>query len=160
MERNSLPVSLQTLYRWKKDKNTLRFDLIFQRKYGYWTSITKSMLIWSVLTNSYIPPVVLVKQEEDIADEKGKPMSVYSTLDGVHRLSTLFSFLGDEFVLHGSVPAIDIDEGHFEIAGKCFSELEQELQNLINSFKLSISLSNLIISRLISSKKLSTSWQS
>lgn len=138
MERNSLPASLQTLYKWYSEKNTLKFDLVFQRRVGYWNSITKSMLIWSVLTNSYIPPVLFVKDDKDIIDEKGKSSSVYHVLDGAHRLSTLFSFMNDEFSLHGAVPAIDIDEGIFELAGKKFSDLEQELQNLLNSFKLSL----------------------
>ncbi len=138
MERNSLPVSLQTLNKWYSEKGTLKFDLIFQRKVGYWSAITKSMLIWSVLTNSYIPPVLLVKADDDIVDDKGKAASVYSVLDGAHRLTTLFSYMNDEFPLHGAIPQIDIDEGSFDIAGKKFSELEQELQNLLNSFKLSI----------------------
>lgn len=139
MERNSLPVGLSQLYKWHKDKGTLNFDLSFQRNIGYWSSIVKSMLIWSILSNSYIPPIILVKADEDKEDDKGKSMSVYSVLDGSHRLGqSLFPYMNDEFALHSSTPTVNIDGDEFKIANLTFSQLPQELQNLINSYKFNI----------------------
>lgn len=138
MNRSSLPVGLSTLKKWKDEKDTLHFDLAYQRHRGMWGLPQKSMLVWSILADSYIPPIVLVKADEDKVDEKGKSMSVYSVLDGLQRLSNLFDFLDDKFQLHGSTPDVDIDGDSYIIRGSLFSELPQEIQNLINSYKFSI----------------------
>ena len=90
MNRSSLPVGLSTLKKWKDEKDTLHFDIAYQRHQGMWGLPQKSMLVWSILADSYIPPIVLTKSEEDKVDEKGKSMSVYSVLDGLQRLSNLF----------------------------------------------------------------------
>ena len=138
MNRSSLPVGLSTLKKWKDEKDTLHFDIAYQRHQGMWGLPQKSMLVWSILADSYIPPIVLTKSEEDKVDEKGKSMSVYSVLDGLQRLSNLFDFLDDKFQLHGSTPDVDIDGDTYTIRGSFFSELPQELKNLINSYKFSI----------------------
>lgn len=138
MNRSSLPSGLATLKKWKEEKGTLRYDLKFQRKAGQWATVQKSMLVWSILADSYIPPLVFVKSDEDMVDEKGKSMSVYSVLDGLQRTSNLFSFMNDEYRLHSSTPSVDIDGDEVELEGKLFSELPQEVQNLIHSFKFTI----------------------
>lgn len=138
MEKNSLNTGLAQLKKWHEERNTLRFSLVYQRKAGQWSPVVRSLLIWSVLTGSYVPPLVFLKEEEDLIDEKGKPMSVYSVLDGLQRLSNCFSFMNDEWRIHGSCPDVDIDGETYELSGKLFSELPQELQNLINSYKFSI----------------------
>ena len=56
MNRSSLPSSLGTLKKWHEEKNTLRFDLSYQRHAGMWNSIQKSMLVWSILSDSYLNP--------------------------------------------------------------------------------------------------------
>lgn len=138
MNRSSLPAGLSTLKKWKDEKDTLHFDLAYQRHQGMWGQIQKSMLVWSILADSYIPPIVLVKADEDKVDEKGKSMSVYSVLDGLQRLSNLFDFLDNKYQLHGSTPDVDIDGDTYELAGKYFEDLPQDIQNLINSYKFSI----------------------
>lgn len=65
-------------------------------------------------------------------------MSVYSVLDGLQRLSNLFDFLDNKYQLHGSTPDVDIDGDTYELAGKYFEDLPQDIQNLINSYKFSI----------------------
>lgn len=138
MNRSSLPAGLSTLKKWKDEKDTLHFDLAYQRHQGMWGQVQKSMLVWSILADSYIPPIVLVKADEDKIDEKGKSMSVYSVLDGLQRLSNLFDFLDNKYQLHGSTPDVDIDGDTYELAGKYFEDLPQDIQNLINSYKFSI----------------------
>lgn len=138
MNRSSLPNGLATLKKWKEEKGTLRFDVKFQRKQGMWSQIQKSMLVWSILSDSYIPPLVFNKADEDMVDDKGKSMAVYSVIDGLQRTSSLFSFMNDEYRLHGATPDVDIDGETFELAGYLFSELPQELQNLINAYKFTI----------------------
>ena len=138
MNRSTLNVGLSNLKKWKEEKNALRYDLSFQRHTGMWSLPAKSMLVWSILSDSYIPPVVFIKNDEDVVDEKGKTMSCYSVLDGAQRTTNLFSFMNDEYRLHGSTPDVEIDGDMFELAGMLFSELPQELQNAINSYKFNI----------------------
>lgn len=138
MNRSSLPSGLSTLKKWKEEKETLRFDVKFQRKSGMWSNFQKSMLVWSILADSYIPPLVFVRCTDGTVDAKGKPVSVYSVLDGLQRLSNMFSFMNNEFELHGSMPSVDIDDEKFELDGCSFSDLPQELQNSINSYKFTI----------------------
>ena len=138
MNRSSLPVGLSTLKKWKEDKGCLRFDLKYQRHQNMWSLPQKSMLVWSILADSYIPPLVFLKSADEMKDEKGKTISCYSVLDGLQRTSNLISFLNDEYRLHGSTPDVDIDGDTFEIGGMLFSEMPQELQNLINSYKFNI----------------------
>jgi hypothetical protein len=138
MNRSSIPSGLSTLRKWHDEKGTLNFDLKFQRRAGVWNNIQKSMLVHSLLTDSYVPPVIFVKNDEDIIDDKGKPMTSYSVLDGLQRLSNLFSFMNNEYQLHGATPVAEIDGDSYEIAGLYFEELPQELQNLINAYKFTI----------------------
>ena len=58
MNRSTLNVGLSNLKKWKEEKNALRYDLSFQRHTGMWSLPAKSMLVWSILSDSYIPPVV------------------------------------------------------------------------------------------------------
>lgn len=138
MIRSSLNVGLSNLKKWYEEKNSLRYDLSYQRHTGMWSLPAKSMLIWSILSDSYIPPLVFIKNEENAIDEKGKAMSCYSVLDGAQRTTNLFSFMNDEYRLHGSTPDVEIDGEMYELAGYLFSELPQDLQNAINSYKFNI----------------------
>jgi hypothetical protein len=137
MNRSSLPSGLSTLKKWKEEKGTLNFDIKFQRKIGSWGNFQKSMLVYSLLSDSYVPALVFVKNN-DIIDANGKSMASYSVLDGLHRLSSLFSYMNDEYKLHSAVPVLEIDGDTYNIGGSLFSELPQELQNLINAYKFSI----------------------
>ena len=72
MQRSSLPVGLQTLKKWYESQDKiLRFDLPFQRSAGQWNNYTKSSLVWSLLADSYVPPIVLLKNKAGV-DAKGK----------------------------------------------------------------------------------------
>lgn len=64
MNRSTLNVGLSNLKKWKEEKNALRYDLSFQRHTGMWSLPAKSMLVWSILSDSYIPPVVFIKNDE------------------------------------------------------------------------------------------------
>lgn len=138
MNRSTLNAGLSNLKKWKEEKNSLRYDLSFQRHTGVWSLPSKSMLVWSILSDSYIPPVLFVRNDEDVVDEKGKTFSCYSVLDGAQRTTSLFSYMNDEYRLHGCTPDVEVDGEMFGLAGMLFSELPQELQNAINSFKFNI----------------------
>ncbi|MCM1058288.1 MAG: DUF262 domain-containing protein [Firmicutes bacterium] len=145
MTRSSLNAGVNKLKKWWDDEaGTLRCTLPFQRHSGVWSAYTRSSLIWSLLSDSYIPPVVLLKDKAEPGkpggekDKKGAELYIYEILDGQQRLTNIFAFLDDEWALHSATPPVRYDGFEYDIAGKRFSELEPELQNEITQFRLII----------------------
>ncbi len=122
---------------WDGEDRVLRCTLPFQRQAGVWNSITKSSLVWSVLSDNYIPPVILLRDRSG-ADERGKDIFIYEILDGQQRLTNMFSFMNDEWALHADTPPVVFESFPFDIAGRKFSELEEELQAAISQFKFTL----------------------
>lgn len=139
MNRSSLPVSVNTMKKWyESDDKVLQCTLPFQRHSGMWSPILKSNLVWSMLADSYIPPIVLLKDKRG-QDSKGKDIFGYQVLEGQQRLiTTLFPFLNDEWTLHGSVEPVEVDGFTYDIAGRKFSELEEELQDIIKNYRFTV----------------------
>lgn len=139
MNRSSLPVSVNTMKKWyESDDKVLQCTLPFQRHSGMWSPILKSNLVWSMLADSYIPPIVLLKDKRG-EDSKGKDIFGYQVLEEQQRLiTTLFPFLNDEWTLHGSVEPVEVDGFTYDIAGRKFSELEEELQDIIKNYRFTV----------------------
>lgn len=139
MNRSSLPVSVNTMKKWyESDDKVLQCTLPFQRHSGMWSPILKSNLVWSMLADSYIPPIVLLKDKRG-EDSKGKDIFGYQVLEGQQGLiTTLFPFLNDEWTLHGSVEPVEVDGFTYDIAGKKYSELEEELQDIIKNYRFTV----------------------
>lgn len=139
MNRSSLPVSLNAMKKWyESEDKVLQCTLPFQRHSGMWNSITKSNLIWSILADSYIPPIVLLKDKRGV-DSKGKDIYGYQILEGQQRLvTTLFPFLNDEWALHGATEPVEVDGFTYDIAGKKYSELEEELRDIIKNYRFTV----------------------
>lgn len=136
MNRSSLPLGVGALYKyWNSDEQTLRCSLSFQRNSGMWNLFAKSGLVVSVLTDSFIPAVVFLKDKVG-TNEKGKDIVQYEILDGQQRLTSLFDFLDDKWALHGATEPIEFDGFTYDIAGKKFSE--PELQDAIKGYRFSI----------------------
>jgi hypothetical protein len=91
----------------------------YQRK-RVWDIRRKSKLIESCLVNVPIPPVFLYETD----------YNKYEVMDGLQRISTLISFFNNEFKLEGL-------ELWSEINGCKFSDLPEELRNLIHRRYLS-----------------------
>ena len=128
MNRSSLPVSVNTMKKWfESDDKVLQCTLPFQRHSGMWSPMLKSNLVWSMLADSYIPPIVLLKYKRG-EDSKGKDIFGYQVLEGQQRLITiLFPFLNDEWTLHGSVEPVEVD-GFTLINNKTYLTAENELK--------------------------------
>lgn len=138
MNRSSLPLGVGALYKyWNSPEKTLACSLSFQRSSGAWSLITKSGLVASVLTDSFVPSIVLLKDKVG-TNEKGKDIVKYEILDGQQRLTSLFSFLDDQWALHGALEPVEFDGFTYDIAGRKFSELEPELQDAIRGYRFSI----------------------
>lgn len=123
---------------YESDDKVLQCTLPFQRHSGMWSPILKSNLVWSMLADSYIPPIVLLKDKRG-EDSKGKDIFGYQVLEEQQRLiTTLFPFLNDEWTLHGSVEPVEVDGFTYDIAGRKFSELEEELQDIIKNYRFTV----------------------
>jgi hypothetical protein len=104
----------------QEDKNAIRFDLEVQRR-GCWTLKQKQDLVDSLLFNFPVPPLYFVNKQD----------SNYWCLDGQQRTRAIAEFLSDEFTLSKDLSDyIDDDDSYYEIAGKKFSELPEEVKNI------------------------------
>ena len=125
----------------------ITFDNIIQRNL-VWDKNRKSLFIHSLTTGWMpVPPIYCIKGE-----------CTLDVIEGKQRLTTLPSFMNDEFALSG-VPEFDEDGNPFEtddgtligdINGKKFSELPEVLQDNIKDFGFSIQAFENISSALIS----------
>ena len=130
MQRSSIPMGVGSLKKWQ-EKGTLNFDLPYQRHAGVWSPFQKSMLVYSIFRDSYIPPLVFLKFTDGESP-------VYSVLDGQQRLTTLFDFIDGKWKLHAATPDIEFDDKDIELAGKTFEDLEPELMDILTGFRFTI----------------------
>lgn len=110
-------------------KGTVTFDNVVQRGY-VWDVKRKSLLIHSILTGYPIPAFYAAKSENG-----------YDMLDGKQRSLSLSDFLDDKFALTG-IPDVEVetDDGveTIDLNGMKFSELDENIQDEITSYMLTI----------------------
>ncbi|MCL6547806.1 MAG: DUF262 domain-containing protein [Alicyclobacillus sp.] len=114
--------SVDRLWRMFKN-NTISFELVIQRKDNIWDLKRKSALIHSILMGYPIPAVFATRNER----------GTYLFLDGKQRLTTIFSYLNDEFSLVG-VSSVDGEE----VADRKFSELSEQMQHRITHYAVDV----------------------
>lgn len=118
------------------EKETISFKNVVQRSF-VWEKSRMSELIWSIIMGYPIPPIYAERGNED--NDKVK---VYDVLDGQQRNTTIYKFLKDEFALTELKPIPYLDEEGNEctidISGKKFSELEEELQDIIKDATITV----------------------
>lgn len=114
-------------------RGNISFSHKLQRPIGQWNPRMKSLLIHSLLVGFPVNPIYTV-------DEKG---TIY-TLDGSQRTSTCIDYIKDKFTLSKDIPNIIINSKEngepvskeYEIAGKKFSKLDEEVRKLLLSCQL------------------------
>lgn len=118
------------------DKETISFKNIVQRSF-VWEKHRMSELIWSIIMGYPIPPIYAERGESD--NDKVK---IYDVMDGQQRNTTIYKYLKDEFALTELKPIPYLDENGNEctvdISGKKFSELEEELQDIIKDATITV----------------------
>ena len=118
------------------DKETISFKNVVQRSF-VWEKHRMSELIWSIIMGYPIPPVY----SERGGTENDK-VKVYDVLDGQQRCTTIYKYISDEFALTElkPIPYLDEDgnECAIDISGKKFSELEEELQDIIKDATITV----------------------
>jgi hypothetical protein len=118
------------------DKETINFKNVVQRSF-VWERQRMSELIWSIIMGYPIPPIYAERGESD--NDKVK---IYDVMDGQQRNTTIYKYLKDEFALTElqHIPYLDEsgNECMIDISGKKFSELEEELQDIIKDATITV----------------------
>lgn len=118
------------------DKGTISFKNVVQRSF-VWERHRMSELIWSIIMGYPIPPVYSERGGNE--DDKIKK---YDVLDGQQRCTSIYKYINDEFALTElkPIPYLDEDgnECTIDISGKKFSELEEELQDIIKDATITV----------------------
>lgn len=114
-------------------KGNISFSHKLQRPIGQWSPKMKSLLIHSLLTGFPVNPIYIVEEEGTLY-----------TLDGSQRTSTCIAYINNEFTLSKDTPNVIIESKEngetvskeYEIAGKRFKKLDEEIQNTLLSCSL------------------------
>ena len=118
------------------DKETISFKNVVQRSF-VWEKHRMSELIWSIIMGYPIPPIY-AERGESVNDK----VKIYDVMDGQQRNTTIYKYLKDEFALTELKPIPYLDENGNEctvdISGKKFSELEEELQDVIKDATITV----------------------
>lgn len=118
------------------EKETMSFKNVIQRSF-VWEKHRMSELIWSIIMGFPIPPLYAERGES--ANSKVK---VYDVLDGQQRSTTIYKYLSDDFALTKLKPIPylneDGEECSVDISGKKFSELDEELQDIIKDATITV----------------------
>ena len=113
------------------EKGEITFDNVVQRNY-VWDNARKSLLIHSVLTGYPVPSLYVVKTEDSCND----------MLDGKQRCEAFKSFKEDGFELTDvQEVAVETEDGEvvvYDLNGRTFSTLPEDMQDTVNDFVLSI----------------------
>lgn len=119
------------------EKETISFDNIVQRG-EVWELWRMSELIWSILMNYPIPPIYC----ERATGSDDNKIKRFDCLDGKQRCTTIYKFLNDKFALAQLKPIPYVDENGNEqtvdVSGKRFSELDEELQDIIRDSTITV----------------------
>lgn len=117
---------------------TIVSDNAIQRGF-VWDKKRMSLLIDTILRSYIIAPIYIVKTDERIK-VKSKEVSVYDLIDGKQRTTTLVKFMNNEFKLEGLAPFPLCDDEEIDLNGKTFDELDEEMQDAIKSYGLTVYL--------------------
>lgn len=116
------------------ENGTVSMSNIIQRSF-VWDVMRMSLLIHSILYGFPVP--VFWANKVDGVNEKGKAIKIYDLLDGKQRITTLCKFVKGEFALT-NVPPIMFEDEMFELEGKKFEDLPEDMQETILAYSLTV----------------------
>lgn len=118
------------------EKDSISFKNVVQRSF-VWERHRMSELIWSIIMGYPIPPIY-AERGESVNDK----VKIYDVMDGQQRNTTIYKYLKDEFALTQLKPIPYLDENGNEcvidISEKKFSELDEELQDIIKDATITV----------------------
>lgn len=112
------------------EENDISYEYVLQRDGGQWTSTQKNNLIDSILRGFIIPNIWALEESQDR----------FIIVDGKQRLSTIFSYLNDEWKLAKSFEPIYYKGKFYDVGGKMFSELDPTMQKIIKLYPINYSI--------------------
>ena len=131
------PKNIQRL----SETEQINFNYPIQRAGGQWDSLQKSLLIHSIAGDYPIPAILVLKDEgvDYILDGKQRASNIVDFIRGVKNPET-GEYPPNAFKLHEETPPVKLNgyEEEFEVAGKYFDELPEEVQNEIAGKALNI----------------------
>lgn len=95
-----------------------------------WKPEQRDLLVHSIITGFPIPQFISIRSET--TNEKGKPVLYDDLLDGKQRTTTIRMFRRDEHRL-GNLRPVVVDGNAYDISGKVYSELPEEVQDKFDS---------------------------
>jgi len=126
-----------TTYQLSNMKEQYNFDLPFQRRYVRRKDRSwQSLLMHTVMTDGYIPNLLVWKNGDVLDSTTRKPKYIYYAVDCLQRLNTLFLFIDDGFALSDDVPLV----GGQSVAGLKFSELPEDLRQAVMGYSFAITI--------------------
>ena len=138
MIKTTLNWTVKQLKNMHDAKETLSFNHPIQRQSMQWDNEQQSLLIHSLLASFPVPSVYLEKREVVDSEDPERKVYSYSVLDGKQRMTTIFSYVNGEYALSEDIPDIEIEGTTYEIAGKFFDELEEDVKQEILRFRFNI----------------------
>lgn len=123
------------------DNETIRFDYPIQRAGGQWKLLQKSFLIHSLAQNYPIPPIYFLGEKQQVmvmkkGEEVPDIITIRHCLDGKQRLTNIYEFVKGEYALDEDTPEATIEGVEYELAGKKYDELDEDVQDMILSRSL------------------------
>jgi len=126
-----------TTYNLIKLRDRINFDLPFQRRYVRRKDRSwQSLLMHTVLTDGYIPNLLVWKNGDVLDSDASKPDYIYYAVDCLQRLNTLFLFVDDGFALSDDTPMV----GDISVSGLKFSELPEDLKQAVMGYSFSVTI--------------------
>ena len=122
--KNEAAITAEHLYEQVRD-NEFNFDYVLQRDGGQWTANQKNKFIDTLLNGYAVPDIWYLEDSET---------QIKTVVDGKQRLTTVFSFMNDEWKLAKSFEPVYHDNKFYDVAGKKFSELDSQMQKLIKRY--------------------------
>lgn len=118
------------------DRGSLSLEYPIQRASGQWNEEQQSYLIHSVASDYPIPPLYFLGTEGILLNPKNnkeEKATIRFVIDGVQRLSTIADFINNKYALSKKTPPVTVDSIEYDIAGKRFDELDEEVREMIVS---------------------------
>ncbi len=117
----------------KRKKINLQPD--YQRP-AVWSTAQKQLLIDTFLRGYDVPKIYLDKDRTE--------RYTYDVVDGQQRLTAIFEFFAEEYALDEKAEPVMVDTGDgikkYEIAGKKYSDLDEELLDYFNDIQIDLLL--------------------
>ncbi len=115
---------------------SMTFDNAIQRGH-VWDKKRQSLFIDSLIRNFPVPAMFTIKTDIDAPEGCKKGSKVFDCIDGKQRSEAIRAFASDELVLTG-LDTYDLNGEEFDLNGKTFSELPEEIREAFEGYTLTV----------------------